>query len=302
MPDPLRVAEAEHGIVRVFAIDAGPEEAPRWRVPDAEDATGAEADWALPAALGVGRLEPRDVQVFEARDLGGMGLSDFLAEGYDLGADQLAPARAELDAADGIVAVIRSGAFDAPATLSPAGGVRPLGAFAEPSVAPSLGGMGEYDSARPGSGVAAEDTPEPEDDAPEIVARFRPDRDTYIRSHLWLAAAGMVGAVAVLYLLDNTTPWIGAVAALLAVAVRGAYLASEELAQSWELTETGVRHVSAEGRPVRSVPLRDVAQVRKLGSAVQIVTRAGDKMLLKYMAAPEDVRARLARAAGVPAS
>ena len=300
MPDPLQVAEGEHGIVRVFAIDAGPEEAPRWRVPDAEEAEGAEADWALPAALGVGRLEPRDVQVFPARDLGGMGLSDFLAQGYDLGEDQLAPARADLDAADGIVAVIRSGAFDAPATLAPASGVRPLGAFAEPSVAPSLAETGEYDSARPGSGVAPGD--EPEDDAPEIVARFQPDRDTYIRSHLWLAAVGMVGAVAVLWLLDNTTPWIGAVAALLAVAVRGAYLASEELAQTWELTETGVRHVSAEGRPVRSVPLRDVAQVRKLGSAVQIVTKAGDKMLLKYMASPEDVRARLARAAGVPPS
>lgn len=300
MPDPLRVTGGEHGIVRVFAIAAEAEDAPRWRVPDREDADGAEADWALPAALGVDRLEPRDVQVFPARELGGMGLSDFLAQGYDLGEDQLAQARAALDAADGIVAVIRSGAFDAPATLSPSAEVRPLGAFAEPSVAPSLAQVGDYESARPGSGVEAER--EPEEDGPTVVARFRPDRATYIRSHLWLAAAGMVGAVAVLYLFDNSTPWIGAVAALLAVAVRGGYLASEELAQSWELTETGVRHVSAEGRPVRSVPLRDVAQVRKLGSAVQIVTKAGDKMLLKYMAAPDEVHTRLARAAGVPAS
>ncbi|RDC72140.1 hypothetical protein DLJ49_11990 [Rhodovulum sp. 12E13] len=120
-----------------------------------------------------------------------------------------------------------------------------------------------------------------------------------MRDHLWLAALGMVGATAVLWALGNAEFWVGAVAALLAVAVRGWYLASEELSRRWELTPAAIRAVAADGTHERSVPLSQVAQVRKLGSAVQVITRGGDKMLLKYMAEGERVRDRIAAAAGV---
>lgn len=121
-----------------------------------------------------------------------------------------------------------------------------------------------------------------------VVERFEPDRATYIRDHTWLAALGMVGAVGVLYLLGNPDYWVGAPAALLAVGVRGAYLASEALTDRWDLTDRRLL-----GPAQRAIPLADIAAVRRIGSAVQVVTAGGDKHLLKYLAQPADVQARI---------
>jgi hypothetical protein len=240
------------------------------------------------------------VQVFHAGEMGEIGLPGLLSEGHQIDAAQLADDRERLDAETALIAVIRSGAFDAPVELRPGPPLRLLGVYAEPSAPISVADVGDYESARPRTGATA---PEPAEekapahgDAPEV---FRPDRDRYIRDHLWLAAIGMVGATAVLWALGNAEFWVGAVAALLAVGVRGWYLASEELARSWELTPAALRSVSPEGQHERSVPLSQIAQVRKLGSAVQVITRGGDKMLLKYMGDGARVRDRIAAAAGV---
>ncbi|MEL6204591.1 MAG: hypothetical protein AAFR47_04680 [Pseudomonadota bacterium] len=292
----LEVAEGERGVVRVFRVEADGAEARRIADPEGPG-------WPLPGLLGVDALTTEDVQVFQLERIGALGLAAFLAEGYDIAEDELAPHRPAFDAmTGGVVAVLRSGAFAAPVTLEPAAAVALVGTFHEPEARGGAGYMPPVESARPGSG------PEPEPEAEEtaasdarVVERFAPDRDVYIRSYLWLAAAGMVGAVVVLYLLGNSTPWVGAPAALLAIAVRGGYLASEELGQRWQLTERSVRQVSAEGRVGRSVALSDMAEVRRLGSAVQIVTQDGHKFLLKYLSEPEAVRQRLAAAAGVTA-
>ncbi|KPQ14863.1 MAG: hypothetical protein HLUCCA09_03175 [Rhodobacteraceae bacterium HLUCCA09] len=297
MRDRMQVREGEGGLVRVFAVDVDPGEDRLWRDPD-------DAEWQLPFALGVDRLDPVDVQVFRAGEMEEIGLSGLLSAGHGVGEAQLADDRDRLDAETGLIAVIRSAAFDAPVELSPHPPLRLLGVYAEPSPpAAPPGPVGDYASARPGpagsppdEGVA-ESPDGPPDGPPQEV--FRPDRDRYIRDHLWLAAVGMAGATAVLWALGNAEYWVGAVAALLAVAVRGWYLASEELARTWELTPAAIRAVGPDGRHERSVPLTQVARVRELGSAVQIITRGGDKMLLKYMAEGERVRDRIAAAAGV---
>ena len=58
-----------------------------------------------------------------------------------------------------------------------------------------------------------------------------PDRATYIRNHAWMAAIGMGGAMAVLWIMDNPHVWTGAVAGLAAIALRGWYL-SHPISQS----------------------------------------------------------------------
>lgn len=122
---------------------------------------------------------------------------------------------------------------------------------------------------------------------------FRPDRATYIRDHAWLAAVAMAGAMAVLWAIGSPHVWTGAVAGLAAVAVRAWFLASEELAVEWRLEDGALA-----GPQGRSVPLAEIAELRTLGSAVQVVTRGGDKHLVKYLADREAVRAAIARAAG----
>jgi len=297
-PDrPLEVAADERGLVRVFTLEG----AAAW------EATQA-ADWPLPGALGVAALDPRDVQVFAAGDIAAMGLPAFLAEAYGVGADQTDPDRAALEAATQgppggpgyTLAVIRSAAFGgAAATLAPARGVRLIGLYAEPQAAAALAPMAPVASARAPGAAGRPGAASPDEGSARVLERFRPDRDVYIRAHLWMAAAGMIAAVVVLTLLGNPAAWVGAPAALLAIAVRGAYLASEELGQRWDLTETEIAHVTVDGLRTRGVPVGGFAKVRRLGSAVQVVGTNGDKLMLKYLADPDAVRARLGRAGGV---
>ncbi|MFC3118980.1 hypothetical protein ACFOHS_15235 [Jhaorihella thermophila] len=94
----------------------------------------------------------------------------------------------------------------------------------------------------------------------------------------------MAGAMAVLWALGEAHIWTGAVGGLAAIALRGWYLADEELAAEWELS--GNTLTGPGGRTVR---LGEIAQVRSLGPMVQIVTRSGDKHLIKHQ--PDAARA-----------
>lgn len=123
---------------------------------------------------------------------------------------------------------------------------------------------------------------------------WQADKTTYIRDHVMIAAVGAVGTCLLLWWIGNADWWVGLIAAPAAVAVRGVYLASEELALSWELTADAV--VSSQGK---RIPLDGIARVRSLGSAVQIITKTGDKHLMKYFAEPATIRDAVARAAGV---
>lgn len=122
----------------------------------------------------------------------------------------------------------------------------------------------------------------------DIRARFAPDRATYIREHVLLAALGAVGASGILVAIGNPYPWTGLVGAVLAIAARGVYVASEQLGLVWSLTDTAL--VAPDGR---RLPLTEVAAVRRIFSAVQVVTRSGDKHMLRYLADPAAVRTRI---------
>lgn len=125
------------------------------------------------------------------------------------------------------------------------------------------------------------------------MTEFRPDRRTYIQSHLTLAAIAMAGGMVVLWAMDNPHLWTGAIGGLAAVALRGWYLMDEALAEIWTLAD-GV----LDGPGGRRVPVDQVEKVRAIGSAVQIVTRSGDKHLVKYQADTAATVARIEAARG----
>ncbi|KUJ76385.1 hypothetical protein AVO45_11330 [Ruegeria marisrubri] len=120
---------------------------------------------------------------------------------------------------------------------------------------------------------------------------FTPDKGAYIRTNTWLAAGAMAGAMAVLWLIGNPYAWTGAPAGLAAVVVRAWYLASEELEAKWEMTATTLT-----GPGPRIVPLNQIEAVNTMGSFVQIVTKAGDKHLIKYQADPAATKTAIERA------
>nr|MCU0854684.1 hypothetical protein [Paracoccaceae bacterium] len=120
-----------------------------------------------------------------------------------------------------------------------------------------------------------------------VIARFTPDRKVYLRDHMIIAVAATAVVAAALWAMGNADVWVALIAGPLAIAVRAAYLASEELSAVWELTDRSLNG------PGRSVPLADIETVRTLGSAAQVITRSGDKHLMKYMADPKAVAARI---------
>lgn len=121
-----------------------------------------------------------------------------------------------------------------------------------------------------------------------VLHSFHPDRATYWRDHAWLAAAAMAIGMAILWIMGNPHVWTGAVGGLAAVAVRAFYVASDELQARWDLTDRRLL-----GPQTRAVPLTDIARIRTLGSAVQVVTRSGDKHLLKYQSDRDATRQRI---------
>ncbi len=116
----------------------------------------------------------------------------------------------------------------------------------------------------------------------KMLREIRPDRGRYWRDHAVMAAVGMAGVGAVLLAIGSPHAAIGALGAPLAVGARALYLASESLGARWWLTSQRVLLPGA-----RSVGLLEVETVRKLLGDVQIITRSGDKHLLRHIAEPE---------------
>lgn len=126
-----------------------------------------------------------------------------------------------------------------------------------------------------------------------MTTTIRPDRMAYLRAYATMAAIAMAIGMGVLWAMGNPYPWTGAVGGLAAIALRGWYLSSEELAITWELGPERL-----EGPGWRKMALRDVTLVRRLGSSVQVITTQGDKHLIKYLADAETVKADIEQAAG----
>ncbi len=122
---------------------------------------------------------------------------------------------------------------------------------------------------------------------------FTPNKGAYLRTNAWLAAGAMAASMVVLWLFGNPYVWTGAPAGLAAVGLRAWYLASEELVATWEMSDTTLT-----GPGERKVPLNQIAAVNVMGSFVQIVTKGGDKHLIKYQADPAATKATIERALG----
>lgn len=117
------------------------------------------------------------------------------------------------------------------------------------------------------------------------IARFTGHKPTYIKEHVILALLGAVGGVAALQIMGNDYPWTGAVGAIAAIAVRGMYVASEQIGMTWTLTDRAL--ITPAGvRIARS----EIAKVNTIFSAAQVVTRGGDKYMLKYQDDPQAVK------------
>ncbi len=139
-----------------------------------------------------------------------------------------------------------------------------------------------------------EPTPQPElAQGEKMLREIRPDRGRYWRDNAILALVGMAGVGVVLVLIGSPHAAIGALGAPLAIGARAAYLASESLAARWWLTSQRVLLPGA-----RSVGLLEIETVRKLLGDVQIVTRSGDKHLLRHIAEPETLVADITAARG----
>ena len=98
------------------------------------------------------------------------------------------------------------------------------------------------------------------EDGESVQHSFYPSGSAYWRDHAWLAAGAMGCGMAILMLLGNPHVWTGAIGGLAAIAVRGFYLASDELKARWDLTET--RLLGPQGRAVR---LGEIAQNPQAG-------------------------------------
>ena len=121
----------------------------------------------------------------------------------------------------------------------------------------------------------------------KMLREVASDRARYWRDtiSMGLVLAVLVGVA--LWLMGNQYALIGVAGALAAAAARGFYLASEQLSFRWRLTDR--RLILPSGG---SVMLLEMETIRRLFGDVQIITRGGDKHLVKHVAdAPELVAA-----------
>jgi hypothetical protein len=130
----------------------------------------------------------------------------------------------------------------------------------------------------------------PLSDGEEVLARLTPDRATYRRDHAWMAAIAMGLGMAILWAIGNPHIWTGAIGGLAAIALRGWYVASDELAQRWDLTN---RRLLGPGG--RAIGLREIKTVNTFASVVQVVTQTGGKHLIKYQSDTDATKALIER-------
>jgi hypothetical protein len=122
----------------------------------------------------------------------------------------------------------------------------------------------------------------------KVLLEIRADRATYWRDHGVMAVLGMIGAGLVLTLIDSPHVAIGSLGAVLALIVRGLWLYSEQMKFLWVLTN--IRLIGPGGR---SLYLLELDNIRRLFGDIQVITKTGDKFLVKHVAGSESVVAQI---------
>jgi hypothetical protein len=120
------------------------------------------------------------------------------------------------------------------------------------------------------------------------VIEFNPNRSAYVTAHAWMAAIAMVAGMVILWAVGNPHVWTGAIGGLGAIGLRGWYMMSEELAVTWR-----VENRVLTGPAERRVPLDQIETIKTMGSYVQVITKGGDKHLIKYQSSPSTTVAAL---------
>lgn len=122
MSDSIQIKASETGAVRLFIVDIAPAEIDAFRARNGR--------WPLREALGAEALDPDHIDIFDAADLTGVGLSGYLSEGHAIPDDQINEARAQLEALQGTLMVVTSSAFLGQAqTLTPRAPLRLIASF-----------------------------------------------------------------------------------------------------------------------------------------------------------------------------
>jgi hypothetical protein len=136
--------------------------------------------------------------------------------------------------------------------------------------------------------VSGNDTPLELEPGEKRLRDIRSDRMTYLRDHAAMAVLGMGAVGMVLAIMGSDHVFIGSLGAVLALVVRGLWLYSEQMGFRWVLTNQ--RLVGPGGRQVW---LMELARARRLFGDIQLVTRSGDKHLIKHVAQPDDILAAI---------
>lgn len=115
----------------------------------------------------------------------------------------------------------------------------------------------------------------------EVVSQvFTSDKRRYWADHAAFGAIGIAGVILILPIFGKAGDIPAGIAAVvLALALRGAYLYSEQMARRWQLTDR--RLIGPQGR---QVVLLQIKTVRRLMGDVQVVSNDGSKHLIKHLA------------------
>ena len=117
---------------------------------------------------------------------------------------------------------------------------------------------------------------------------IRSDKGVYWRDHGVMAVLGMGVVGMVLAFIGSDHVAIGSLGAVLALGARGAWLYSEQMKFHWVLSN--MRLVGPGGRKVY---LLELEKVRRLFGDIQLITKGGDKHLIKHVAHAEALVAEI---------
>ena len=124
MTNPLHVPANSDETLWVFALDLPDPDS------DAVVEGGPGKTWPLKILLGATALKAGHIEHFPASDLAGVGLPGYLVEGLGVDAADIAPDRAQLDAADTHIVILPGAAFNGvEQTLDPSLPLRHLGTY-----------------------------------------------------------------------------------------------------------------------------------------------------------------------------
>lgn len=127
MSEALEIRANEQGVTRVFAVN----------LPEREAAKLSEPE-EMADALGAAEVDPARAELIDTRALDSIGLSAYLTEGMGVPEEEVGPDRARLDALDGSVLILASGAVAGGQRLRPDERLTLVAAYREQAARPDL--------------------------------------------------------------------------------------------------------------------------------------------------------------------